>query len=599
MINQLLLISPNKESVSIELNSEKKPYAVEDILSIHCKVFDDVQYELQFSSDAEVGNITVYINGELVDTSVNNDKIIFLGENRCAFSGIIGFAQLALRVDYSDGKDEWFYSEYLSVLIKQSDRNVVIDSIIKYVYKNQADILRNDSKVTNLSKSLDNQYDDFWSQIVLIEEIATVYENSFGYFKANCRYKLDQVETLDRIEKLQHVDSGTIQYIVQHPEYFKREVTGIKHGMEYFLPSKTLMKQNRITHDIYENRVVLSFLRFVSDYLFKLKNQVSDYLKQIDIDPEAEDGYIVSSYLLYVDAKEVLTDFYERLRELENKYHNLVTSYRDVLRITEIPMYKQPEPTAIFLNIPQYNRIYVCIKRWYDRSGYDLINERIMLNFSDVPAIYEAYVLIKLINQIKDSGYTLKSSSCVTYPKQARWKYQNRNYNNTFVFSDETSELVLYYEPIIYDKDKTYVNGIGIYRNNSVSINKDSEEEIRGHYYVPDYVLKYSENGKERYIIGDAKFARYRKVKYTFTPELSYKYLTSISPVSEDSDIRGLYVFYALNDGNNMSRSFYDKQISRAKCIEPVIELVPLSENISYMDQGENANHMLKGFIGL
>ena len=599
MVKEAILHSYDGRDARIKLNNEKKPYAVEDILDINIRVYDDMRYEVELRDDEPIESVIVYVNDEVAESVFKDNMITFIGKNEFVFNEIIGFVQLTFRITYNDESIKWMYSDYISVLIKSTSKNIAIDSMLKYVYKNQIDILRSEGTITDIGEGFDNTFDDFWSQIVLFEEIAAVYENNYGYFMANCRYKLEQKEVLDRVEKLQYVDSKTIQYIVQHPEYLKREVSGIRYGRQTFLPTKTVMKTNHITYDIYENQVVMSFLKLIYDELSVLKESVNGYINVIAEEPESEEGYIVSSQLLYMNAKEVLTGFLEKLSELDRKYQNLVGSYSGILNVTYINMRRQPEPTAILLNVPQYNRVYMCIRRWFGRVGYNLINERVMLDFSNVPAIYEAYVLIKLINQIRDSGYELTESKCVIYPKNSNWKYKNKKYNNTFIFKDENSEVVLYYEPVIYDEDRSSVNGINLYRNNSISINKESEEEMQGHYYVPDYIIKYKEDDKEKYIICDAKFMRRNKVRFNMIPDLSFKYLTSISPLSESAEVKGLYIFYGLNEEEMKSRSFYDNHVRDRKKIVPQIELVPLSESISYADQTDNAREMLRSIVSM
>ena len=219
--------------------------------------------------------------------------------------------------------------------------------MLKYVYENQEDILYHDVSVTGVGREFNQSYDDFWSQIVLLEEIANVYENSYGYFMANCRTKLEKVDVLDRVEKLQEVDSRTLQYITQHPEYLQNSIRGIKYGRQYFLPSKTLMTQKCITNDIYENQVVISFLEHVLDEISSLSERVKTYLQLIKMENETENGYIISSYILYVNAKDTLKEFLEKIVDLEKQYQKLVMSYARILNVKRIPMIKIPEPTSV------------------------------------------------------------------------------------------------------------------------------------------------------------------------------------------------------------------------------------------------------------
>lgn len=593
-MEDITLFEQNGNEVILKLNNVKKAYVIEEILDVHCKVYSDIPYSISLNSDKEINKVSVYINGEAADAEYKLGIVEFYGDSKYPFAGIIGLAQISLYITYEDLESEWKYAEYASVLIRPSDTNKSLDSMLKYVYENQEDILYRDARVTGVGKKFDQSYDDFWSQIVLLEEIANVYENSYGYFMANCRTKLEKVDVLDRVEKLQEVDSRTLQYITQHPEYLQNSVRGIKYGRQYFLPTKTLMTQKRITNDIYENQVVISFLEYVLDEISGLSEKVKTYLKLIQMENDTENGYIISSYLLYVNAKDTLKEFLEKIVELEKQYQKLVMSYASILNVKRIPMIKRPEPTSIFMNLPQYNRIYTCILRWFGKMGYDLLNERVMLSFINAPAIYESYVLIKLINQIKDFGYILDTAKVVNYPKQPMWMYKSQKYNNTFIFTNDHSKITLYYEPIVYDEDRSGVNGIAIYRNNSVSLNHETEEERRGHYYVPDYILKYETAGKEKYIICDAKFSKKSKVQYQLMPELIYKYITSMSTINEDASIGGMFIIYGLNEDNNDIVSFYDRRIKTAKTISPSIEMVPLSENITYSEQTDNSLEMLK-----
>lgn len=84
---------------------------------------------------------------------------------------------------------------------------------------------------------------------------------------------------------------------------------------------------------------------------------------------------------------------------------------------------------------------------------------------------------------------------------------------NTFVYSRGGERITLYYQPVIYDTDQRSVNGIGLYRNNSILLHSGTvePEETEGYYYTPDYLIKIEEKGKrgDRYLILDAKFAAF------------------------------------------------------------------------------------------
>lgn len=596
-MEKITLISQSGSEVQIKLNSIKKPFQVEELLDSHNSVYWDKKYNLRLETEKEIQNLSVYINQEKVKTNLLDNVVHFRDEDQLPFLGTVGLAQITLCVNYSDGDKEWLYSEYLSVLIKGTDTNTALNQMLRYVYENQNDILRRDAYVTGIGKKMEQTYDDFWSQVVLLEEIANVYENSYGYFMANCRSKLEKVDVLDRTEKLQDVSSKTIQYIAQHPEYLSNSITGIRYGRQRFMPSKTLMPQKRITNDIYENQVVLSFLEYILKELTVLSEKIDKYDQLIRVEKETEGGYVASLYLLHANAKEILREFSTRLAVLEKQFHQLVISYSTILKVKRIPLTRRPDASPIFLNVPQYNRIYLCILRWFSKSGYELVKEKAMLSFISASSIYEMYVLIKLINQIKDRGYELVEAKNVVYPKQSSGYYKNSHYHNTFAFQAEHAKITLYYEPVIYDEDRSNVNDISLYRNTLVSLNKETVEECQGRFYTPDFIIRYEEKDRVQYLICDAKFSRRDKVKYQLMPELIYKYITSLSPINENAEVSGLIVFYGLSEDHMLMESFYDRQLPGTKKIIPYLEMMPLSENISYKDQEKNASEMFNRVV--
>lgn len=111
---------------------------------------------------------------------------------------------------------------------------------------------------------------------------------------------------------------------------------------------------------------------------------------------------------------------------------------------------------------------------------------------------------------------------------------------------------------------------------------------------MPDFILKYESDDKVKYLICDAKFSRKSKVQYYLMPDLIYKYISSLSTINDNEGIVGMCIFYGLSEENVEMQSFYDKQIKNAKVIKPIIEMLPLSETISYSEQTDNAVELLR-----
>ncbi len=593
-MEQIILRPSTGGEINLIMSPYKPIHSAEEVLKVCKSVCEDVEYEIELTSDDSLFAVRVFINGEEQESYTYGNKIVFGYENQRIFANIYGFAQIALLIKKPNA-EQWFYSEYVSVLVRPSDKNRSVSLMLKYIYANMEDYLFQEMTHPGIGKEEVSR--DFWSQIILLEEVANVYEGNYGYFMANSRYKLDKKEVLDRTEKLQHVDAKTIQYMVRHPEYLDRSVVGISYGSQTYLPRKTLMTQNVITYDIYENQVVIGFLNQMFLIIEDLKSTVQRFMDSVIVNETADNGYIVSSFIIYENAAEQLREFMQRIMLLEEKYRQLLMSYTRILDVTYSNNFVMPKPTAIFMNVPQYNRVYSCIMKWNKRNVYDFEKEQMLMNFFNAPEIFETYSLIKLVDYIRESGYVLKEAKHVQYPKRADWRYEQKNCNNTYIFENESSTITLYYEPIIYDQDSREINGIGLFRNNRISLNNESDEERRGHYYVPDYLLKYSDEDKENYIICDAKFSSNTKVRHKIIPSLTYKYITSISTIEANAELKGLFVFYGIVDDYANHESFYDVQLETVKEIKPYIKLVPISEEIPYAYQENNAYEMLRKLV--
>ena len=147
----------------------------------------------------------------------------------------------------------------------------------------------------------ENGYQNLSTQIILAEEIAAVYESSFGYFKANSRFKIDKILKVDRFEYLQHVTPATVQFIVTHPEELRRinSHSGIRIGNSVYQPEKTLSMHNERSCDIYENRVILGFIRKMIDSVDELYEHCRSSLEQIPGNENYGDEYIYSSFFMF------------------------------------------------------------------------------------------------------------------------------------------------------------------------------------------------------------------------------------------------------------------------------------------------------------
>ena len=551
-----------------------------------------------------IADVRVYVNDVLESSVYNNGRIYFPSRgisNRRIFLDCYGFAELSITLILVDGQECTLNSEYLPILVRREELNNSVEAMARFVYNNQEWLLLNgELKPKKPSGLKENGYRSLATQILLAEEIAAIYESSYGYFKANSRFKLEKMSVIERLERIQYVTQGTLSYTATHPEYLRQvnSTQGIFIGNRVYQPQKTETVQNTRSYDIYENRVILAFLRNMIDSVQSLQGYCCNLLSKIPNDEDYSSEYIYSSFFMFSETRKMIEDGKTQLEKLSEKFTYLWGMYSDILRIPLDQHIVPPRPTAIFLSVPQYNRIFVRIHQWFSFGIYNFSKEHFMLSFIKISALYESYLLAKFLCYFRDRGYSLESSRRCVYPVSKRWKYKNTSVRNTFVLKNGQKRITLYYQPVIFDTDQRSVNGIGLYRNNSISVYAGNEDDCRqgGHYYVPDFLIKIEENGDSQYMIVDAKFNDYSSVRRYYVKDLVFKYLFSISPIEENELVCGLCIMYGKCKSKERLQTAYDKQILGTE-IYPFIEIFPLIEGIDSAGQYEKMDRLLKKLL--
>ena len=602
-----LILQPfNKQSFSVSLskNDEQKG-RVERIISktSDIYIFSDLSYEFILPSESlsSIKNVDVYINDVYEPSVYNNGKITFpnkgIGERRI-FIDCYGFVEIHLVVLDSEGIEHRYTTDFLPILVKHNELNDAVKAMVSYVYSNQEMLLLNgEPKAKNIANLKEHGYQNLSTQIILAEEIASIYETSYGYFKANSRFKIEKVSKVDRFERLQYVTPATVQFITTHPEELRKinSNSGIRVNGQVYQPEKTLSVQNEHSYDTYENQVVLGFIQKMIDSLDDLYWHCHSLLEQIPTNENYGDEYIYSAFFMFTETKKMLEDGLLHISCLRAQFTRLWEMYNGALKIKPEPMINAPHPSHIFISVPQYNRIFVQIHKWFTYGIYDFARERFMLSFIKISSLYEGYVLVKIISYFKSRGYELESAQKWVYPIKRNWKYRNTNCNNTFLFKNSKQKITLYYQPVIFDTDENDKNGIALIRNNSISITNEGSDYTRsgGHYYSPDYLIKVENDSVSKYLILDAKFSNLASVKRHHIKNLAFKYLFSISPIFPADAVVGLCIVYGKCSALERIQTAYDRQLPSQK-VKPVTELLPLLENIANNEHYNNLDALMK-----
>lgn len=612
-ISSLTLHPYGKPALLVELSKNDRKNSITDqIISKETDVciFSDLSYEfaLSYAETSSIQKVDVYINDVYEPCAYNNGRILFPNKStskstsdRRIFIDCYGFVEITIVLYDIDGIEHQYSTNYLPVLVRRGELNHAVEAMIKYVYSNQELLLLNgEPKAINSANLKENGYQNLSAQIILAEEIATIYESNYGYFKANSRFRIDKVSKIDRFERLQYVTPATVQFIATHPEELRQMNgnSGMRIRNRFYQPEKTLSLQNERSYDIYENRVVLGFIGKMIDSINELHAHCYSLLEQIPSNADYSTEYIYSPFFMFAQTKKMLENGLSRLSNLRKKFAYLWAMYSNCFRIKPEAMSSEPHLSPIFMSVPQYHRVFVQIHEWFKFGIYDFSKEKFMLSFIKISSLYEAYLLAKIISYFEERGYTRESSEKRSYPTECRWKYKNTNCNNTFVFKKQLRKITLYYQPVIYDTDKRDINGIGLIRNNSIPVftGENDDDRVGGHYYSPDYLIKAADDSCIRYLILDAKFSDFTCLRRYHIKDLTFKYLFSISPIQTTESIAGLCLIYGKCNSSERMQSVYDKCLPNQQ-ITPIVEALPLIEGVANDGHYSNLDTLMRKFI--
>ena len=578
---------------SIQMNLSSNPFVLSDICEMVLNreyVYSDQQYSAELNGISQkIESLSFFVNDMEIESVREENNVISFGLNRRIFTHNFGFAQITLNIKIENQAPIILYSKFIPILVVNMRNNRSVERMIEYIYAHREQFLLCGPQLSMQHYGLrDEGENDLETRIQTIRDIVQVYNEEIGYFRLNAKFRLSPIGRVDHYEKAKYVSNQMIKYIVMHPEQLIRTsvLTGIRVHKQNFIPSKTLVEENIVDYDIYENRVVVGFLRSLYITIVNLKDEITKRIKQFPDKQEIEKGYFLSASFAFSATKRRLEKNKTQLDLLCENIKELYIQYREILPVSDQDVFVPPQPSAVLISVRAYRLIYEQIIRWFQFGMYDFRGEDFILPMLRSDKIYEYYVLLKLYNYILSKGYSLQSSNWYSYtisgfPSNYTNPYELKTLNTFQFYSEETStEITLYYEPIIYKGKSKNVgeNEIGLFRNMSYSFRDGENRRFTGGHYFPDYVIKIQQEGHCRYIILDAKFSKRNTTKENYLCKLLYRYLISISTIVPEDSLLGLVIINGKSDGTEDTvENIYD-QTPNHREIYPFANILTLTE---------------------
>lgn len=533
-------------------------------------VYSDNQYLFLLSGTVAIPS-KVYINDEAYDVELCSLKagVIQFRLKDCDRPFLQSFGAIRIEV-LLDGKQ--YYSRSIAVLVSNSEINKDVINMIEYIYENCEDYLYEEHKYSSIPSGIkENEIISLEAKIAFLEETLDIYKKSYQYIKTNPYCKLEKTEAVDSFNKLQSVSQRTIQYIANNIDELAvvNYDTGIRYNNQYYQPNRILVEKNSYSYDVYENRVIVGFLKkLVSEINITIKSLMEKtYLKNRN---STKDGYIDSMYQIFSRSIKRINGYIDSLKNLQDKYQQLYYFYTKLFHISVDTVKSLPAFTSVFRSINAYRQIYIVIKKWFSIGNYDLGRDELLLSFISTSKIYEYYCLIKMLCHItRNTDYDLKESKCISYSY-----YEDTKYNNTFIFGNGISKITLYFQPVIYDNDRAF-NGLYLFRNTSTNAKKDNNN--KGKTYTPDYIIKFEYDSTVDYIILDAKFSTNENIRLHQLQELVYKYIFSISTLNKNDLKKGLYILCGKKHGNDEESIVHDLAQKIGRSVTPFADILVMN----------------------
>lgn len=512
-------------------------------------VFEDGSYEIYFVCDqynrTEVKSVAVCVNGEQVgDIVLSANTAIVEGSTRYR-DDIFAKQPFLLHYDliavsfilsFVDGSSKEYFTDFLLCVSKNQEdaTNIqnMLQELIAFDDSQVGEWIFSDGK-RGASNSLyegkwnKRAYKSLSSYIQLLEQVIVCYKNNFAYFRMQGKHTIKQSSVLVPYEKVKKVSRDSFNWIMQNADQLADVPysSGVQYQGKNYLPYHIKTDASQKSWDVYENRIVISFLHTV---LLNAKQIFWEFDRDILNEeriisrihgsfPKEYCAPIITIKSLQISFCRILLG---KLNHSIDTLQNLYTQYETLFDVQTSMLTTLPRKTSTFCEIKPYAQVFKIIVHWFQYGEYSLEKERLILQVKTLDKLFEYYCLLQLLKLLADNGYhkaDIQEPAFKYLYTSADGHYQNeQDVANTYVLSRNHITATLYYQPVI--SAFNFENGLTLYRTTS-----------KKGYYTPDFVLKFSfSEHDEEYIIFDAKFASRDTIKNFRLPEVIRKYSSEL-----------------------------------------------------------------------
>ncbi|WP_337038543.1 MULTISPECIES: hypothetical protein [Pseudescherichia] len=581
MIQWQVFINSTEEHSCVELSHKER---------LQIKETDSLLFVVQMSTDdfSTWGSPTIVL-GDIplimsLHENVDNDFYTFISNEPIAshkskfFYNFFGESEVTL---YFDNK----YQEAVTVtfdILARKENAVIANEMLNFLTENIEDAIAICFSRSKRGADLTGDNGHNFNKVDAIDKTVHYLRDSIQKFvrekKSSIDLKMILSENgqptgpdsvywaLTNLDKLSPANEDSVNI------YFNNR------GYHYDKLPKEISEYN---YDVYENRVINSFLAGAEIFLTTLKNEynVEHEYYQDSLNPD----YVrfdhtmarFSKMALDVKVKEI-ESLVIKVRELRSLYLRILPSRFNVLTL--------PKITSFVAKKSHYREAFSLIEKCYRAPAPDFSKNKLLLGLKNLSIIYELTALLMLHKEIENTFHT---NVCIqnfrahdeSYPFGGIDEERPEGIiNNHFVFTSPDYLIDLLYEARIYPYSDNRRPGDLIDTSNTHGSIKYGK-----HHFCPDFVLKITSKkwGNTFTVILDAKFKDINTIKYYDFESLTNKYLLNIHSISNDGDIKispidMLIILFAHSKHGNTLRS-----VAPRHCVTGQFPVFPQSTAIA------------------
>ena len=383
----------------------------------------------------------------------------------------------------------------------------------------------------------------------LKEIIEYILNNQTDFFK---KYNYDWKNKIELTESGQSSGPKSIEYIFKNLDKLSptsRSNANIVYENRGYVTDKTPNEILIHNPDVYENRVILSFLKSGLNFLSSKKNKLiigKEKNRTNTFITESSEDYISFDNTLAKYKRQILNQQVVEVESLISKIQFLIHRYQNQLGVKHVPNLT-PKATSFISKRPTFRLLYSKISDWYTKLEAKRQENKLLLGFKNLASVYEITSLLFIYKILRvELGLDLEATSYFEYTEHTGYSGEvgnrpNNLTNNVFTFIKtgpgefEHLNAQLRIEPKIYAYNKEITKP-----NDFINIkNKEPSKKYGAHYYKPDFVLNFSSpKWKEDItIVLDSKYKSRDKIAKGDLDSCEDKYLRTVYQYKENGEI--------------------------------------------------------------